>query len=65
MIHLRGGSASSVRRTVLSHEQLNAHNTFERPGTVVPRSEKTDLQGAEIRCTLKPASVTRLDIALA
>ena len=63
-IRLRGGSAASVRQTVLTHEELNAHNTFEHPGTVVPRAMSTDLRGAELRCVLAPASVTRLDIRL-
>jgi alpha-N-arabinofuranosidase len=63
-IRLRGGAAASVRQTVLTHEELSAHNTFEQPETVVPRSTSTSLRGAELRCVLAPASVTRLDLKL-
>jgi len=63
-ILLRGGSAREVRQTVLTHKELNAHNTFEQPETVVPRSTPTDLRGPELHCVLVPASVTRLDVTL-
>jgi alpha-N-arabinofuranosidase len=64
-IELRDGSAAEVHRTVLTHHELNAHNTFERPDEVLPRSSATDLRGATLPCQLPPASVTRLDIRLA
>jgi alpha-L-arabinofuranosidase len=65
-IRLRGGSAGEVRRTVLTHAELNAHNTFERPEVVTPRVEKAlDAAGETLRVTLAPASVTRLDVRLA
>jgi alpha-N-arabinofuranosidase len=63
-VKLKGGSAGSVRRVVLSHAELNAHNTFDRPDAVVPKTEQTDLRGQEFRVTLAPASVNRLDITL-
>jgi alpha-N-arabinofuranosidase len=63
-IRIRGGSAASVKKTVLTHKELNAHNTFDRPHVVVPASESTELRGAELRCVLAPASVTRLDVTL-
>jgi alpha-L-arabinofuranosidase len=46
---------------VLTHHELNAHNTFETPGAVAPKTEPLALSGAELRCTLAPASVTRFD----
>lgn len=61
---LRGGSAASVRQTVLTHRSLNAHNTFERPNEVAPSTSMTTLAGAALACVLPPASVTRLDIRL-
>jgi alpha-N-arabinofuranosidase len=65
-IRLLGGSAGEVRRTVLTHAELNAHNTFERPEVVTPRVEKAlDAAGEALRVTLAPASVTRLDVRLA
>ncbi len=64
VIRLRGGSASEVRQTVLTHKELNAHNTFEHPDTVMPESTPLNIHGAELRCELAPASVTRLDLTL-
>jgi alpha-N-arabinofuranosidase len=61
---LRGGSAASVSQTVLTHPTLNAHNTFERPEELVPKTSSTAYRGASFACVLPPASVTRLDIAL-
>jgi alpha-L-arabinofuranosidase len=56
--------ATMVRQTVLAHETLNAHNTFDKPDEVEPKSSDTKLQGASFNCVLPPASVTRLDIRL-
>jgi alpha-N-arabinofuranosidase len=64
MVRLRGGAADSVRQTVLTHEKLNAHNTFEEPTAVVPKTAAVAGPGAEVRCTLPPASVSRLDVRL-
>jgi alpha-N-arabinofuranosidase len=63
-VRLRGGNAREATRTVLTHRELNAHNTFAQPGTVVPRSGPIQASGAEFVCPLEPASVTRLDIQL-
>jgi alpha-N-arabinofuranosidase len=64
VVRLRGGSAEQVRHTVLTHEELNAHNTFERPDNVVPAASETAprVEGAVIHCVLPPASINRLDI---
>ncbi len=64
-ISLHGGAAGEVRHTVLTHGELNAHNTFERPDVVTPRRTTLELRGAELRCTLPPASVNLLEIRLA
>ncbi len=37
VLRLRGATAGQLRHTVLAHTQLNAHNTFEQPMTVVPK----------------------------
>jgi alpha-N-arabinofuranosidase len=67
VVRLRGGAPGEVRHTVLTHEELNAHNTFDKPETVVPRSNGSTprTMGPEVRCTLAPASINRLDIHLA
>ncbi len=64
VIRLRGGSAGEVRHTVLTHAELNAHNTFERPDVVKPSSSVLDVHGTELRCTLPAASVNALEIRL-
>ncbi len=63
-IQLRGGRAMAVRQTVLTHKELNAHNTFAAPDRVVPSATVLDLRGSELRITLSPASVVRLEIEL-
>jgi alpha-N-arabinofuranosidase len=63
-LRLRGGEARSVAQTVLTHAQLNAHNTFAKPDVVVPRASAVEGHGPTLRCTLPPASVTRLEVRL-
>jgi alpha-L-arabinofuranosidase len=53
-----------VRHTVLTHGELNSHNTFERPDAVTPTTKMLETRGAELRCTLPPASVNCLEIRL-
>ena len=64
MIRLRGRAAEQVRQTVLTHTALNAHNTFEHPDVVVPKTTPIAGRGPEFKCVLPPASVNRLDIRL-
>ena len=54
-----------VRHTVLTHAELNAHNTFERPDVVTPKTSTLEARGAELRCKLPAASVNALEIRLA
>jgi len=67
VVRLRGGAAENARHTVLTHEQLNAHNTFEEPANVVPRPAlpAPRAAGPEVRFMLPPASINRVDIQLA
>jgi alpha-L-arabinofuranosidase len=64
VLRLRGGAAESVQQTVLTHEKLNAHNTFDQPDVVVPKTTAVDGRGPEVHCVLAPASVVRLDVKL-
>jgi alpha-N-arabinofuranosidase len=63
-IQLRGGSAAEVKATRLTHDSLNAHNTFEHPEVVRPTTEALDGRGESLRVVLPPASVTRIDVRL-
>ena len=64
VLRLRDGKADAIRQTVLTHEKLNAHNTFDKPNVVTPKTTELKERGGEIRCVLPPASVTRLDVRL-
>jgi alpha-L-arabinofuranosidase len=53
-----------VQATVLSNTDLRAHNTFDAPHTVEPRTQVLTASGAEFVVRLAPASVTKLEIKL-
>jgi alpha-N-arabinofuranosidase len=63
-INLGEASAAEVQLLTLTHEELNAHNSFETPDRVVPRRQVFGGQGSVLRHTLPKASVTRFDIRL-
>jgi alpha-N-arabinofuranosidase len=67
VVRLKGGTVGQVQHTVLTHDQLNAHNTFAEPANLIPKPNATAPRGAgeEIRCLLPAHSVNRLDIQLA
>lgn len=64
-IDLLGGEMSSGRATTLTNSDIHAHNTFENPDVVRPRTGEMKGSGATIRYTFEPASVTLLQIRLA
>ena len=63
-IRLRGRTAQQVKHTSLSHSQLNAHNTFQNPNVVIPKTNEIAARGSELKCVLAPASINRFDIGL-
>jgi alpha-N-arabinofuranosidase len=64
-LRLRGAAAAAVHQTVLTHDKLNAHNTFAAPQAVTPKVIEPAGRGPALTCVLSPASVTRLDVRLA
>ena len=64
-ISLRGGVAKSAQVTVLSADDIHAHNDFDHPDAVTPKTEAANVSGARFAWTFKPASVTKLEIDLA
>ncbi len=60
-IMIRGGKANRVSADLLSATDVHAHNTFDNPTAVMPKSVALRLEGA----TLPPASVTRVTVTLA
>ena len=65
-IQLRGGGeARSATASVLTHDDIHAHNTFHAPETVAPAEETLSVSGAAFQHTFPAASVTALSISLA
>ena len=64
-ISLRGGAAKSAQVTVLTAPDIHAHNDFDHPDSVAPKTEPANVSGARFTWTFKPASVTKLEIELA
>lgn len=64
-IRLQGAAAAAALQSTLTHRALNAHNTFDQPQEVTPRSQTLEPANGELRCLLPPASVVRLDVTLA
>ena len=62
-IAVRGARAGQVQAQVLSMPDVHAHNSFENPTVVQPRSEQVAVASGVIRHRFPPASVTRLLIA--
>jgi len=64
VIEVRDGKVSEVQSSVLSHDEITAHNTFEDPGAVAPnRGQRKQISG-EWHLTLPPASVNVLQTSL-
>jgi alpha-N-arabinofuranosidase len=63
-IQIRGGTPRSVAGVTLSAADPRAHNRFEDPRAVEPKTVAVTLKGGAIVHQFPPASVTRLTIAL-
>jgi len=60
---LRGGKCEEGGRTVLTHADIHAHNTFEKPDEVVAATEPfPPNKGRSICLTLPPHSITCLQL---
>ncbi|HME00733.1 MAG TPA: alpha-L-arabinofuranosidase C-terminal domain-containing protein [Terriglobia bacterium] len=65
-IAVRGASVSGAEALVLGASDVHAHNTFEQPDAVKPRSAPVAAaQGGLVRFTFPPASVVQLTFTLA
>lgn len=61
-IHLHGVAAvREARATVLAAPDIHAHNSFVNPDTVKPRAESAEISGREIRVSLPPMSVVKIE----
>jgi alpha-N-arabinofuranosidase len=64
-IGLHGASVASAKAVTLAPLDAHAHNSFESPTAVAPREEQVQVSGARFTRRFAPASVTKLEIALA
>ncbi|MBK8023104.1 MAG: alpha-N-arabinofuranosidase [Chloroflexi bacterium] len=64
-LRIHGAVAREMRETVLTHENIRAHNTFVDPDQVVPSAVRTmPVEGSAIVHTFGPRSVSKLQFAL-
>jgi alpha-N-arabinofuranosidase len=63
-IQIHGGTARSVAGVTLAAADPRAHNRFEDPRAVEPRTAAVALKGAALVHEFPPASVTKLSITL-
>ncbi len=64
-IVLRGGAPASARGTVLTATAMNAHNAFEMPDAVAPRTLEVRMSGGSAIVTLPPMAVAKIELAVA
>jgi alpha-N-arabinofuranosidase len=62
-IEVRGAAIREASMTMLHHDHLAAHNTFDEPDTLRPMATALDIDPAEWRLTLPPASVNVIRMA--
>lgn len=60
---LSGLKARSASGTVLTADKVDAINSYDKPDAVVPRPISAKIEGARLRVTLPPKSVTVLTVA--
>jgi len=63
-VQLRQANARTVRMTVLTHAEPNAHNSFDRPEEITPKTSETALSGSSFVLELPAKSIVRCDIEL-
>ena len=63
-IFIRGARIASATARVLSASDVHAHNTFENPRAVEPRSESVSVKNDTLSFNFAPSSVTLLQLNL-
>jgi alpha-N-arabinofuranosidase len=62
---LRGaGSVASVEATVLTADEIHAHNTFDQPDAVTAKKAQATASGRTVKVTLPPSSVVKLEVVI-
>jgi alpha-N-arabinofuranosidase len=63
-IDLRGLDVSTITARILTHDRLDAHNTFEQLNTIAPSAFETgSLQDGKVLCELPAKSVVALQLS--
>ena len=63
-IAVRGGTIKSVNAVTLVADDVHAHNSFEMPNVVEPKTQAVSVQSSTLVHRFPPASVTKLEITL-
>ena len=63
-VTVHGANTGAAKATVLSSEDIHAHNTFEQPNAVMPKEAAIKAQGRSLSFQFPPASVVKLQIDL-
>jgi alpha-N-arabinofuranosidase len=63
-IAIRGGAVKSGTVTTMTSSDIHAHNTFDQPNALIPRTEQMKGEGATLVYEFPPASVSALQIEL-
>lgn len=63
-IVVRGASLRTASAVVLRADDIHAHNSFENPNAVTPRTATLQAAGGSLRYSFAPASVTKLEFTL-
>lgn len=63
-INLRGGRIKQTRHEVITHQNIQAQNTFEDPNQLRAIEMPMAGRGSSLTCTFPPASVNKLTIGL-
>ncbi|MGH9584638.1 MAG: alpha-L-arabinofuranosidase C-terminal domain-containing protein, partial [Bryobacteraceae bacterium] len=64
-IDVRGRRIAGAKATVLTSNDIHAHNTFDRPNAIQPVDDKNIRAASPLAYQFAAASVTRLDLDLA
>ncbi|HKN73838.1 MAG TPA: alpha-L-arabinofuranosidase C-terminal domain-containing protein [Candidatus Acidoferrum sp.] len=64
-VAIRGAGIKSFEATTLTHPDIHAHNTFDQREVVKPQTSDKEVSSKTLRYIFPPASVTKLDLALA
>ncbi len=63
LVDVRGAEVSSAKARILTHPELNAHNTFEAPETIAPQVLEVSLQDGKLSLELPSKSIVVVELS--